>query len=60
MREYRRGIIQSDVIKTADHIIDPPDGATGGKTLHGDCVALCPDSYTGDYLKRILRKEGGS
>ncbi|HHX93273.1 MAG TPA: excinuclease ABC subunit UvrA [Clostridiales bacterium] len=54
-----------DVIKTADHIIDlgPDGGDRGGNivvTGTPEAVALCPDSYTGDYLKRILRKEGGS
>ena len=50
-----------DVIKTADYIIDlGPEGGDGG----GQVVALgtpeevtaCPDSYTGAFLKPLLKK----
>ncbi len=48
-----------DVIKTADHIIDlgPEGGDGGGKILicgTPEEVAACPESYTGQYLKRML------
>ena len=48
-----------DVIKTADHIIDlgPEGGDGGGKILvcgTPEQVAACPESYTGQYLKRML------
>ena len=48
-----------DVIKTADHIIDlgPEGGDKGGTILvcgTPEEVAACPDSYTGQYLKRVL------
>ena len=48
-----------DVIKTADHIIDlgPEGGYGGGRILicgTPEEVAACPESYTGQYLKRIL------
>ena len=48
-----------DVIKTADHIIDlgPEGGAGGGQIVCAGTpeeVAACPDSYTGQYLKRML------
>ena len=48
-----------DVIKTADHIIDlgPEGGDGGGRILicgSPEEVAACPESYTGQYLKRIL------
>ena len=48
-----------DVIKTADHIIDlGPEGGTGGGTVvctgTPEDVAACPESYTGQYLKRML------
>ena len=48
-----------DVIKTADHIIDlgPEGGDGGGRILicgTPEEVAACPESYTGQYLKRIL------
>ncbi|OUN84427.1 excinuclease ABC subunit A [Flavonifractor sp. An52] len=49
-----------DVIKTADHVIDlGPEGGSGGGTIVAtgtpEEVAVCPDSYTGQYLKRILK-----
>ena len=52
-----------DVIKCADHIIDlGPDGGDGGGTIVAigtpEEVAMCPESYTGQYLKRILEKAG--
>lgn len=48
-----------DIIKTADHIIDlGPEGGKGGGYIVAqgtpEEVALCPDSYTGMYLKKIL------
>ena len=48
-----------DVIKTADHIIDlGPEGGDGGGTVvctgTPEEVAACPESYTGQYLKRML------
>ena len=48
-----------DVIKVADHIIDlGPEGGEGGGTVvfegtPEEC-ARCPESYTGEYLKKIL------
>ena len=48
-----------DVIKTADYIIDlGPEGGDGGGTLvfagtPEEC-AVCADSYTGQFLKKIL------
>ncbi|MBR3718381.1 MAG: excinuclease ABC subunit UvrA, partial [Firmicutes bacterium] len=48
-----------DVIKTADYIIDMgPNGGDGGGTVvtqgTPEEVAACPQSYTGQYLKRYL------
>ncbi len=48
-----------DVIKVADHIIDlGPEGGDRGGTLvtagTPEEVALCPESYTGKYLKKCL------
>jgi len=48
-----------DVIKTADHIIDlGPEGGDGGGTIvctgTPEEVAQCAESYTGQYLKRML------
>ena len=48
-----------DVIKTADYIIDlGPEGGTGGGSVvctgTPEEVAACPESYTGQYLKRML------
>ncbi len=50
-----------DVIKTADHIIDlgPEGGDKGGTVVvcgTPEEVAACPDSYTGQYLKRVLEQ----
>ena len=49
-----------DVIKTADHIIDlGPEGGDGGGSIvcvgTPEQVAACEDSYTGKYLKRVLK-----
>ncbi len=49
-----------DVIKTADHIIDlGPEGGDGGGTVvvtgTPEEVAACDASYTGQYLKKLLR-----
>lgn len=49
-----------DVIKTADYIIDlGPEGGDGGGTLvccgTPEEVAGCPHSYTGQYLRRLLK-----
>ena len=48
-----------DVIKRADHIIDMgPDGGDRGGTVvtcgTPEEVAACPESYTGQFLKKIL------
>jgi len=48
-----------DVIKTADHIIDlGPEGGDGGGELlfegTPEDAVLCGQSYTGQYLKRVL------
>ena len=48
-----------DLIKTADHIIDlGPEGGDGGGTVivtgTPEEVAACPESYTGQFLKKIL------
>ncbi len=48
-----------DVIKTADWLIDlgPEGGNRGGKVVISgtpEDIAACPDSYTGQYLKRYL------
>ena len=52
-----------DVIKTADYIIDlgPEGGARGGTivaTGTPEEVAECPESATGEYLKRVFQTEG--
>ena len=48
-----------DVIKTADHLIDlgPEGGDAGGHVVvtgTPEDVAACPDSYTGQYLAKLL------
>ena len=48
-----------DVIKTADYIIDlgPDGGDRGGKIVTAGTpeeVARCEESYTGQYLRRML------
>lgn len=50
-----------DVIKTADYIIDlGPDGGTGGGQIVAqgtpEEVAKCPESYTGQYLRKVLEQ----
>ena len=50
-----------DVIKWADHVIDlgPEGGAGGGRLVCAGTpeeVARCEDSYTGQYLKKMLEK----
>ena len=48
-----------DVIKSADHVIDlGPEGGDGGTivaTGTPEEVAKVKDSYTGYYLKRVLK-----
>ena len=49
-----------DVIKCADHLIDlGPEGGDGGGTIvctgTPEEVAACPVSFTGQYLKRMLK-----
>jgi len=49
-----------DVIKVADHIIDlGPEGGDGGGTLvcegTPEKLAKCTSSYTGRYLKSLLK-----
>ena len=51
-----------DVIKTADHVIDlgPEGGSRGGRVVAcgtPEEVARAEDSYTGQYLKKVLEKE---
>ena len=51
-----------DVIKCADHIIDlGPDGGNRGGTVvvtgTPEEVAKCEDSYTGEFLRKILAKK---
>ena len=48
-----------DVIKVADHIIDlGPEGGAGGGTIVAqgtpEEVAACQESFTGQYLKKLL------
>ena len=50
-----------DVIKVADYIIDlgPEGGDLGGQVVCAGTpeeVAKCKESYTGQYLKRVLKK----
>ena len=49
-----------DVIKAADYVSDlGPEGGDRGGTIVAagtpEQVALCPESYTGAYLKKILK-----
>lgn len=49
-----------DVIKTADYIIDiGPEGGNGGGEIVAcgtpEEVSLCKESYTGQYLKNVLK-----
>ena len=52
-----------DVIKVADYIIDlgPEGGDAGGELVFAgtpeDCAA-CEESYTGQYLKKVLETAG--
>lgn len=51
-----------DVIKCADHIIDlGPEGGDGGGTIVAtgtpEDIAEVPESFTGQYLKKILAKK---
>ena len=48
-----------DVIKSADYIIDlgPEGGEQGGEVVATgtpEMIAKCPESYTGQYLKKVL------
>ncbi|MDT2820556.1 excinuclease ABC subunit UvrA [Enterococcus devriesei] len=50
-----------DVIKSADYVIDlGPEGGDGGGTILAtgtpEEIAEVPESYTGHYLKRVLKK----
>jgi len=52
-----------DVIKTADHIIDlGPEGGDRGGTVVAqgtpEEVAQIEGSYTGQFLKRLMEREG--
>ena len=49
-----------DVIKTADYILDlGPEGGSGGGSIvcqgTPEEVAACEKSYTGQYLKKLLK-----
>ena len=51
-----------DVIKTADHVIDlGPEGGDGGGSIvcagTPEEVAACENSYTGQYLKKLLHAD---
>ena len=51
-----------DVIKTADYIVDlgPEGGDRGGQVVAcgtPEEVAACPQSYTGQYLQKVLEHE---
>jgi len=51
-----------DVIKVADHIIDlGPEGGSGGGTLittgTPEEVAECEESFTGQYLKKVMESQ---
>ena len=50
-----------DVIKTADYLIDigPEGGEKGGRIIAKGTpeeVAACPNSYTGQYVKKYLEQ----
>ena len=54
-----------DVIKTADWVIDlgPEGGERGGRVVAAgppETIARAADSYTGKWLSRILRSNGGT
>jgi len=49
-----------DVIKCADHVIDlGPEGGNRGGTIVAtgtpEEIAACKDSYTGHFLKKMLK-----
>ncbi|WP_427814253.1 excinuclease ABC subunit UvrA [Enterococcus sp. 22-H-5-01] len=51
-----------DVIKSADYVIDlGPEGGAGGGTILAtgapEEIAAVPESYTGHYLKRVLKNK---
>lgn len=51
-----------DVIKSADYVIDlGPEGGDGGGTILAtgtpEEIAAVPESYTGHYLKRVLKNK---
>lgn len=51
-----------DIVKSADHIIDigPEGGVGGGKVIatgNPEQVASNPKSYTGHYLKKVLKRK---
>ena len=51
-----------DIIKSSDYIIDigPDGGLSGGKIVAKGTpeeVANTPASYTGKYLKKVLRRK---
>ena len=51
-----------DIIKTADYLVDlGPEGGDGGGQIVAcgtpEKVAKCPSSYTGQYLKKYLKKK---
>ena len=53
-----------DVIKTADWVIDlgPEGGARGGEVVAAgtpETIAKTPNSYTGQWLVRVLSRNGG-
>jgi excinuclease ABC subunit A len=53
---------QLDVIKTADWVIDlgPEGGKQGGEIVAEGTpeeIARCPESYTGQYLRRVLHEQ---
>ena len=55
-------ITRSDLVKSADHIIDlgPEGGSAGGLVIAEgtpEQVAEVPGSFTGQYLKPLLEKD---
>jgi excinuclease ABC subunit A len=51
-----------DIIKCADYVIDiGPEGGVGGGTIVArgtpEEVANTPGSYTGKYLKKVLKRK---
>ena len=49
-----------DILKSVDYLIDlGPEGGAGGGMIVAEGtpeqVAACPQSYTGQYLKNILK-----